>query len=239
MTVDQIAAADLAAQAAPLAFLKVLEAPISGQIFSTLDTAGGLASLEARLAIAAGNLPPSATTKPVPFEEAGLFFSYDPARQRIDLRELTVRSASLRLSATGQAYLSGGGHLPGVASGLPDRVLAQIRFSRVTFDPVGVFDAPVVFDRGALDLRLRLNPFTLDIGQLALQQEGRRLLVSGAVSAQPAGWSVGLDLALDSITRDDLLRLWPDTLVVKTRLWIAENVQRGELANLRAALRLR
>ena len=103
VTVDQIAAADLAAQAAPLAFLKVLEAPISGQIFSTLDTAGGLASLEARLAIAAGNLHPSATTKPVPFEEAGLFFSYDPARQRIDLRELTVRSASLRLSATGQA----------------------------------------------------------------------------------------------------------------------------------------
>jgi len=237
--VDQIAAADLASQAAPLAFLKVLDAPISGQIFSTLNAAGGLASLEARLAIAAGTLHPSPTTNPVPFEEAGLFFSYDAARERIDLRELTVRSASLRLSATGQAYLSGGAYLPGAVSGLPDQVLAQIHFSRVTFDPEGLFEAPVMFDGGALDLRLRLNPFTLEIGQMALQQKGRKLLASGAVSAQPGGWSVGLDLTLNSINRDDLLRLWPDTQLEKSRTWVAENVQQGNLSNLRAGVRLR
>ncbi|MDZ4136594.1 MAG: DUF3971 domain-containing protein, partial [Paracoccaceae bacterium] len=232
VTVDRVAAADIAAQSAPLAFLGVLDAPISGQISSTLDTRGRLAALEARLSVEAGALRPTPQTRPVPFEAAGLFFTYDPASERIDLRDLTVQSASLRLTASGQAYL------PGVRAGLPDTALGQIRFSQVMIDPEGLFVEPVRFTEGALDLRVKLDPFSVDIGQLSLTDGAHRLVAKGAVAAEAEGWRVGVDIALDEIAHDRLLALWPVSVVPRTREWIFENVQEGQLFDVKAALRL-
>jgi hypothetical protein len=231
-TVDRVAAVDLAAQAAPLAFLGVLEAPISGQISSTLDASGALASLEARLSIAAGALRPGEQTKPVAFDAASLFFTYDPARERIDLHELDVSSSTVRFNATGHAYL------PGVTKGLPQEALVQLRFTQAMFDPDELFVAPVSFDEGALDFRMRLNPFTLDIGQLSLLDQGRRLIGKGAIAALPEGWSLGMDFALDTITPARLLGLWPQAIASVTRGWVAENVVQAEVSDVNVAVRI-
>lgn len=231
VSVDRVAAADIAAQAAPLAWLGVLDAPISGQFVSNLDAQGALSALDATLNVAAGSLLPTPETKPVTFDSAALFFSYNPARERLDLRELSVQSKTLRLTAAGHAYL------PGVAAGLPDHILAQVQFSEVAFDPDGIFAEPARFEQGALDMRLRLSPFSVDIGQLSLLHEGRHLSASGNVSARSDGWTVGLDVALDEIAHDRLLALWPERAVPKTRKWVAENVQEGFLTNVHAAFR--
>ena len=232
VTIDRIGAADLADQAAPLAWLGVLDAPIAGQIASSLDEAGALATLDASLTLEKGALRPTAQTKPVPFEGASLFFSYDPLRERLDLREATVNSKDIALKASGQAYL------PGVTSQIPQEVLAQIRIESLLLDPRGLLDKPVTFDQGALDFRVRLAPFGVDIGQATLSYQGENLRASGQVDAGPKGWSVAIDAALDKISRNRLLALWPAQVVPKTRLWVSENVQDGTLSNVRAGFRL-
>jgi hypothetical protein len=232
VTVDRVAASDIADQARPLAWLGVLDAPISGQIATTLDRLGSLSALDATLTIDKGALHPTPQTKPVAFDGASLFFSYDPTRERIDLTEWTVRSADLTLAASGHAYL------PGVTTGVPTQVLAQIQIDSLQLDPEGVLNQPVVFEQGALDFRVRLDPFGIDIGQVSLIHHGERLQASGRVEAEPEGWSVAVDAALDQIAHDRLLALWPAKIVPKTRLWVSENVQEGLLSNVRAGFRL-
>lgn len=235
VTVDHVAAADIAAQAAPLAWLGLLDAPISGQFAGAFDRGGGLSALEATLAVDAGAIRPAGAegAKPIAFDRAGLFFRFDPAQERIELRDIRVESPSLRLVASGHA------DLPGVSQGLPGTVLAQIRFAEVRIDPEGLFVEPAEFREGALDLRIALDPLAIDVGQLALvDPDRRRLTARGRIDAEPGGWRVAMDVALDEIGHDRLLALWPVALVPRTRDWVANNVQEGQLFDVKAALRV-
>lgn len=240
-TVEGIAARDLAAQTTPLAWLDVLDAPISGRLAVAIDAQGQLGPLESTLEIAAGVLRPTAQTAPIAFDKAALTLAYDPKLGRIKLSRLLVESSSLRLSATGQSFLIDpqGAALSGsILGAVPAAFIAQINFSEVMVDPDGLFDTPMRFSQGSLELRLSLNPFVIDIGQLTLTQAPRNLALKGRISADPSGWRVGLDVALNEIQSDQLISLWPVTLVAKTRAWLALNLLEGTLFDVKAAVRL-
>ena len=240
-TVDGIAARDLAAQSAPLAWLAALDAPISGRLAATLDENGQFGPLDSTLEIGAGVLRPTPQTAPIGFDRAGLTLAYDPAKGRIALSALSIESASLRLSATGHSDIidAKGAPLIGTLVGVqPAAFITQIAFSEVKVDPAGLFQAPVEFSRGSLDLRLTLNPFAVDIGQLTLTEADTHLALKGRLSADPKGWRVSLDVALDKIEPAKLVALWPVRLISKTRNWVALNVLDGTLFNVKAAVRL-
>ena len=138
----------------------------------------------------------------------------------------------MRLAATGQTYLmrEDGSPMKGaLASDLPAAFLGQIHISQAMFDPAGLFQEPLRFSDGALDARLRLNPFRLEIGQLALTEGPRRLLANAKVTAEPQGWSASVDLSLNEITQNRLMALWPQALLPGTRAWIDKNVLDGSL----------
>lgn len=231
-TVERVAARDIAGQAPVLGFLSVLDAPISGKLNAALDKSGQVAALDGELRLAAGALRPSPESHPIAFDSAVIGLSFDPAEEKITLTDVQVQSPSLRLSASGHVYA------PGVTQGRPEAFLGQIAFAQVMVDPEGLFTEPVTFSQGALDLRLRLDPFRIEVGQLTLLQDGRRLEARGQASADAKGWRLSLDLALDAIRHDRLLALWPVSAVPKTREWLVENVQEGLLANVKVALRL-
>lgn len=240
-TVEGIAAGDLAVQAAPLAWLDVLDAPISGRLAVTIDAQGQLGPLESTLEIGTGVLRPAPETAPIAFERAGLTLAYDPKQGRIALSALSVDGPSLRLSASGQSYLldAKGSVFSGDLMGaVPSAFLAQIKFSEVMIDPAGLFETPMRFSQGTLDLRLTMKPFAIDIGQLTLTEADRNLALNGRISADPKGWRVAFDVALDEIRSDQLFALWPVRLVAKTRKWLAMNVLEGTLFNVKAAVRL-
>jgi hypothetical protein len=235
--IDRIAATDIAAMAPPLAFLGLVEAPISGEVVAELDDTGALADLSARLDIAAGEIAPIEGARPIAFDRAGLALRFDPVTAEITLTELVVESQSLRMRARGSGDLlaaDGGPMLPGR---LPEAIVAQIAFAQVEVDPEGLFAEPVVFSQGALDARLSLRPFRLEIGQLALVEAGERVLLSGEIEAATGGWAGGLNVELDRIGTERLLKLWPVSVVTRTRTWFSDNVGQGTLSDVRAALR--
>lgn len=240
-TVEGVAARDLAAQASPLAWAAVLDAPISGQVSATLD-ARGLTAFEGQLDIAEGALRPNDATAPVRFDRAGLRLSYQADTGRIDLSGVSVQSDSLRAEARGQAYLldAAGRRMTGPLTGRsPAAFLGQIEVGRLMVDPAGLFEAPVTFTSGAIDLRLALDPFRLDVGQLSLAEGDETISAWGHLEAERDGWHLSLDSGINRIGVDRLLALWPVRLVPLTRQWLADNVAVGELFDLRAALRLR
>ncbi len=238
--VENVAAKDLAAQTPVLGWLGVLDAPISGRLAAQLDQ-DGIAALDGRLEIGAGVLQPAPMATPIDFDRASLGLGYDPGAGRILLTDLSVQSRTLRVTTKGQAYLvdAKGQKITGALSGrIPAAFLGQIEVSDLAVDPAGLFAAPVTFHQGAVDVRLRLDPFTLDIGQLTLNEGGEHLGLSGQITTDPAGWRVALDLTLNQISRDRLLALWPLRLVTGTRNWVDTNIRNADLSGLRASVRL-
>jgi hypothetical protein len=236
-TVDNIAAADLAAMAPPLAFLGFVNAPISGSLEAGLAGDGTFGGLSGRLRLAAGSLAPGEGARPIGFDRAELALNYDPMTARIALTDLKVESPSLRLRAEGHGDLLGRDGHPLRAGALPDTILGQIAFSEVMIDPEGLFEAPVRFSEGALDMRLKLRPFRFEIGQLALVEGDERLLLSGSAAAAETGWEGALDVTLNRIEAEKLLKVWPLSAVPKTRKWFADNVGEGLLYDVSAGLR--
>lgn len=231
-SVTGVKARDLAVQSPALAWLGVLEAPISGAIRSGIDAAGRVARLDAMLEIGAGALSPVQGAQPLAFDGGKVYLGYDPVSQRVTFTDLSVQSRALRLRATGHADLKD------FAAGLPGTLLAQVAISDLQLDPEGLFEQPARFSSGALDLRLRLQPFAVDLGQLQLIEGDRQISAKGRVGADAAGWRVALDMGVNRIGQADLLALWPPALVPRTRVWVADNVATGQLHNVRAALRL-
>ena len=240
-TVDRVASGDIAAQAPVLGWLGVVDAPISGRIASEI-TEDGIAALEAEISLGAGALRPEGTARPIMFDRAAMKLGYDPAAGRITLGDLSVESSTLRLKASGQSYpLDATGQILTGALGarLPSAFLGQVAITEAQIDPEGLFERPLVFTAGAMDARLTLRPFRLDIGQITLiEEKGRRLSLAGRAVVQPEGWQLALDLGLDSIAHDRLLQLWPKTAVANTREWVGRNVAKGVLTDVKAALRV-
>ncbi len=230
--VDQMAAADVATQAPALAWLSVLDAPISGTIAAEFDEAGAILRGSGTLDIGAGGLHPASALRPVPFNRFGLSFALDQAGQTISFSDLSIDSDSLRLKASGVM------RAPGLSRGDPNEFIGQVQVADLKVDPEGLFETPAKFSRGAIDFRLRLAPFQVDLGQISLTEGATRLNAKGSARADASGWSVALDVALNEIRHDALLALWPRVLVPKTRAWLAENVQQGLLFDVKGGVRL-
>lgn len=229
---QRIPSRDLSAQSAALAWLGALDAPISGTLRSGVEPDGQLAELQATLDLGRGALQPTPDTDAVPFDSASLGLSYDPAAQQLDFRTIRLDSPALRMDATARAWLKD------VQDGLPNALVAQIAISELKADPAGLFEKPVTFSQGAVDLKLTLDPFRVTLGQLVLSEGGRRISASGRFDAVPKGWSVALDLGIDAIASERLLALWPLSAVPKTRAWLQDNVATAELFDVTGALRL-
>jgi hypothetical protein len=234
-----MASNDLAAISPPLAWLRSVSAPISGSVSASVSEAGTLADMQAELALSKGSIQPGTGATEIPFERAGMSLSYDQTTARLRLTDLDVQSKSLRLRAAGHGDLMAADGGPLAPGDMPDHLLAQIAFSEVIVDPDGLFQEPVRFPEGALDLRLRLDPLRLDIGQLSLVDDnGDRMILGGALEAKPKGWAAALDVSLDRTDAGRLLKLWPVSAVPKTRNWFAENVGQANLTDVHAALRV-
>jgi hypothetical protein len=241
MRVSGVSAQDLAAQAAPFAFMSVLDAPISGQVVTTLSPQG-ISALQASLDIGAGRLVPNAgqTAKPLAFESAKLDLSYNPAQGRILLNALNVVSDALTLRATGHADMlrANGSVIAGALAGeTPDTFAATLQLDSLRFDRPEVFTQAVEFTQGRAQVRLRLAPFAVTLDDVSLTDGAMTIAAKGDVAAKAAGWDTALDLHVDEISSAKLLALWPKTLTVGTRDWLDRNLLAGQFNDLRLGLR--
>jgi hypothetical protein len=222
LAITDAAAADIASQSPLLAWLGVLDAPISGAVRGQLNEDGGLTSVSATLQIGAGELRPNSQARPIPFNSARTYLSYDPLAEQLTFDLIEVDSALGRVAGTARTYLRE------FEDGWPLALLGQLQFSEISSAPEVVFDSPVAMSQANLDFRLRLDPFTLDIGQAVLVNDDVPLRMRGQVAAVSQGWSVALDVQTDEIRSDQVIALWPTGMAALTRDWLVENVRKGD-----------
>lgn len=229
---DGVPAAALAAQHPALGWLALVQAPVSGALKGGVDPLGQVAPLDLTLTVGAGAIRPGAAVAPVALKGALADLRYDPAQARLVLRRVALNSRALHLEGAGHADLVGPDPMH------PEALVGQITLHSLEADPEGVFAAPARFDRGHADLRLRLDPLRLDIGQLTLAAGGDSVTARGQLRADAEGWAGAVDFEAPQIALHRLLSLWPLGLAAKTRDWLAANVTTGNLQAARGALRL-
>ena len=232
-SLENAAAADIALQAPALAYLAVLNAPVSGAIRAVFDDEASLERLAATLDIAEGSLDPGGEADPIRFERGRAYFEFDPDENRLDLTEIAVEGERVRLKGDGHAFLAGLED-----GGWPESLTAQIRLSEIAAVAKGVFEKEVTFAEGRADLRVKLDPFSVEVGQAALVDGDTRLDTSGTILARPDGWQVSLDAGAEGLDPDRLVALWPVAAIPGTRNWLSQNLLEGDIGNVRAALRL-
>jgi hypothetical protein len=222
LAITDVAAADIASQSPLLAWLGVLDAPISGAVRGQLNEDGGLTSVSATLQIGAGELRPNSQVRPIPFNSARTYLSYDPLAEQLTFDLIEVDSALGRVAGTARTYLRE------FEDGWPLALLGQLQFSEISSAPEVVFDSPVAMSQANLDFRLRLDPFTLDIGQAVFVNDDVPLRLRGQVAAGSQGWSVAFDVQTDEIRSDQVIALWPTGMAALTRDWLVKNVHKGD-----------
>ncbi|MEL6452002.1 MAG: hypothetical protein AAFQ19_12135 [Pseudomonadota bacterium] len=231
VAVADVDASDIATLAPPFAWLDVLRAPISGAMRGGVDSGGAVAPLNASLNIGAGVIQPTEATRPVPFDAARSYFTYDPDAQVITFDELSVESEWITARVEGQTVLG-----IGPTGGLDDLV-GQFRASTLSANPADLYPEPVAFEAAEMDFRLTLDPFRLDVGQALFQDKGQALLARGSFEAAAEGWKYAADAQMDGVSPDRLLAIWPEPFVPRTRQWLLDNLLAGQLRDLDFVIR--
>ncbi len=229
---QDISTRDLAGQVAALNWLGAVDAPVSGALSTEIGDAEGVLALAGTLDIGKGVLRPAEQAKPVHFNSAKTYVRFERATGRLHLDSIELDAPEMRLRGSGHADLMD------FAAGIPQTLLGQLRFTDIKLDPEGIFENPVTFASGALDIRYRPQALDLDVGQLVLENEGAQIVTNGAISVEEKGWAVSLDSAIGEIEPDKLMALWPTSAVRATRDWLTTNVNSGKLQRAAAALRL-
>lgn len=230
--VRDVPSRDLAGQSPALAWLAALDAPISGAIWSSVSADGHIQPMNARLIIGKGALRPNETARPVAFDNMTLAMSYDPKEQSATFRDIAIDGPALRVRGSAKSWLKD------IRDGLPNTLISQVAISDLKADPEGLFENPVQLTQGALDLKVTLKPFRVQLGQLVLMDGDRRISAKGDFRAEAKGWVSALDLAVNAIESKQLLALWPVALVPHTREWLRENVATSEIYNVTGGVRI-
>ncbi len=233
--IEDAAASDIASQSPALAFLTVVDSPVSAAMRADVTDAG-LSGLSMTLELGAGVLQPTSATRPIPFSDAGMTLSFDPALQRIRFEDFRLETDWGRASARGTAQLQ---DFDGI---VPREIVGQFTISNIAANPLALYASEQSIEKVSLDMRLRLDPFTLDIGQAVVVDRPEPDFVTtgtatGRIAALEAGWDVSLDVGVDQIETARALDLWPESLRPRLRLWFANNMLGGILEGAQLAIR--
>lgn len=225
-------AIDLADQVPAFNWLRVVDAPISGALSLEIAMDGTFGTLNGVLDVGAGRMVQGETNIANRFTAAKAYLRYDPVAEKFTFDQILLDTDAAHFVAEGQVYLSD--RIDRVVGG----IIGQVRFTKAEINPEGVFEKPLNFDLGALDLRVQLDPMIVDIGQLVLVRGEERISLKGQMELGDGGWTSAIDLTAEQFSAESLLAFWPLGLKPKTRSWIAKNIHAGQMRNLTAVARL-
>lgn len=231
ITLTDIQSKEVATQSAALSWLSVLNAPISAALRLEILPDGNFGPLNGTLQMAQGALEPSEGAKPIPFQSARTYFSFDPKTSSLNFSEIALKSRDVTLKAEGYAQLT-------YDNAWPRGMVSQLSLSNVVVNPEN-FERPIEFDRALLDFDLIFDPFQIRIGQVFVEDKERdvALEASGHLSADETGWVVGLDASTEELSLDSVKYFWQAGVIDKVKAWVDTNVHSGVLHNVNFSMR--
>lgn len=231
ITLTDIQSTEIATQSAALAWLGVINAPISGALRLDVLRDGTLGPLNGTLQIGAGALQPTQGVKPILFDGARTYFSFDPAVSTLKFSEIALQSQDVTLVAEGYAQLTYDGNWP-------KGMVSQLAVSNLILSPDG-FENPVNLSQAVMDFDLQFDPFQVRIGELFIRDAKRDVSVlgRGLLRADETGWTVALDATSQKASFETVQYFWQPVFFDKIKQWVDTNIRTGELRDISFSLR--
>lgn len=226
VTIAQLPAQDIAAQAPFLSWLAGLDAPISGSIRGGWNDNYAITPTSATLQIGRGRLQPTEGTRAIWFENLKAYLTYDPNSQLITLDEVNVDSRELQLRASG--YLQAK-----ITDSIAENFEGHIDIDQLIANPQGRLPEPFQSEEGHVDFRLTLDPFKIEIAQAYLREskEGAEGHANGVITAQSDGWDIRVNAFSPRVSVSTAMSAWPLDFKSEPRQWINDHIFEGTLVD--------
>ena len=228
---DDFPAEEIAAQSPALSWLNIVAAPISGAFRTEIGSDMEVNEISASLKIGSGVLRADAKSRPLNFDNANVYFSYDRQINLLNFEEININSKDLKTSLAGSIQLK---------IDNDDRFLytGKLRAKELEINPLELYENPLEFEDVDVDFILEPEPFNLEVQQLSVKDPSRDLVIvaTGQIVSGQSGWEVSSQLESDKAKNDDIIAYWPPDFKKNGRLWLEKNVLDANLRDLYASV---
>jgi len=228
LALTDVESSDLAAMSKAVAWLGLVNAPISGSMRMNVSQNGAVGGLSASLELGHGFLV--AADEQFGFQSGKTYFTYDSDTEAVDFSTISFVSDAVTIDSSGQLFID--------ETSEDLAFLGQLTISKLALNPRNLFESARVFDGGQFDFRLIADPFRFNVGQLLLRQGDVVITGKGRTAVADDGWTTAVDLTVNQMNSAKMLEFWPVSLVPGTRKWVAENIHEAKILDAQASFRL-
>lgn len=221
---------DLADQFPALDWMRLLDAPVSGQFDLDVKPDGTPLLFDGYMRIGSGVIVQE-NSVPLPFESAALDFRYLPDSATFEVANLAVESAATSFVSTGSLSLQFDDKRR-MRSGV-----LQLTLQDISITSAHIFEHDLNYPDGRLAAKMALRPLALQIGEFSVFDDTTRLSLKGSVAPLAADWTYALDVEAFALDKAALLSLWPVNAGAKARAWVVQNITGGSIPRVNGAIR--
>ena len=228
---DDFPSRELAVQSPALSWLNVVEAPISGAFRTKIGSDTEVREISASLKIGRGVLRADTKSKPLHFDNANVYFSYDRKINLLNFEEININSTDLKTTLAGSVQLN-------IDQDERSFYTGTLTANELEINPLELYDSPLEFEDVEVEFMLEPEPFNLKVQQLSVKDPLRDLVIlaKGQIISGQSGWEVSSELESDKAKNDDIIAYWPPDFKKNGRLWLEKNVLDANLRDLYASV---
>lgn len=220
----------LAEQIEQMEWLRLFDAPLSGNLAGTIRGGGRIEALSGILTMGQGRIL-ALRDEGQPIDRARLGFEYEPGLGRMRVTEFDLASPALDAELSGFVDLAedGDGNLTGLAG--------QLEIGRMHLDLPEAFADPLEFDGGQIVARMGFSPMRIEVAESHLRRGDLVLDVTGRARLKEGAWRTDLRASGGNLTAGDLIHHWPLVTAASARNWVEKHVRRASIDAVVAQLR--
>ena len=222
---------EIAAQAPALSWLNVVEAPISGAFRTKVGSEMEVDEINASLKIGSGVIRADDKSKPLRFDNANVYFSYNRKINLLNFEEITINSTDLQTILAGSVQLK-------VDENERTYYTGTLKANELKANPLEIYERALELEDVVIDFLLEPKPFNLEILKLSARDPLRELVIfaKGQIISGKGGWEVSSDLESNQASKDDIIAYWPPEYKKNGRIWLEKNVFGANLNDLYASV---
>lgn len=200
--------------------------PLSGHAEAEISDAGVVQKASFEFSAAAGVIDlPEYFANPIVIDEGALRSDYDPATGGFNIVD------SILLVGGSRAELTGRIDPQRAADGSLDKIGFKLKASNVSVDTQGTVREPVIVDRVELAGKTAIDAQQIDIEDLLVMSGNAGVRLRGIITGGERSAGIQMTGRVRDISAEFLKKLWPPVVGPKSRVWIAENVAAGRIAD--------
>lgn len=228
---DDLQPAALSEQAPELAWARLVDAALTGELRFSVFPDGIIGPARGKLSASDGRL--LALPEPLQaFDRLEIAFAAKTGLSAVTLEAASIEGPAITAGLSGSAASAGPDPLR------PDKVSAQLYLDRLRLDLPDVFAAPLDFDGGQAIARIAFDPLAIEIGHAHVTSGPLSVQARGTAKPTAQGWSAAMRLGARGLDIPALKRLWPVPAATNARAWVVEHLVAGEIPEVVAQLRL-